>query len=133
MNCVSNAHDLGPFAVLFSTVAPRIFPSTADNLLPGSRFNMRQVFATSPVVVSNLSRGGDDGECGNTLLLSAWNTAMHESNATCTVQQRSHPMINPCPDPNASVRVEILNLLLLKKPPISKQTPNEPMGRRNRA
>ena len=37
------------------------------------------------------------------LLLSAWNTAMHESIATCTVQQRSHPMINFRSDPNASV------------------------------
>ena len=55
MNCVSNAHDLGPFAVLSSTTAaaPRIYSSTADKLLPGSRFDMRQMFATSPVV------GGD--------------------------------------------------------------------------
>ena len=66
MNCVCHAHDLGPFAVLFSTIAaaPRIFPSTADKLLPGSRFDMRQVFATSPVVVFNLSRRGDDGDDG---------------------------------------------------------------------
>ena len=105
MNCVSNAHDLGPFAVLFSTTAAarRIYPSTADKLLPGSRFDMRQVFATSPVVVFNLSRRSDDGDGGKMLLLSAWNTAMHESNATCTVQQRSQPMINLRPDPNASV------------------------------
>ena len=105
VHCVSNAHDLGPFAVLFSTIAaaPRIFPSTADKLLPGSRFDMRQVFATSPVVVFNLSRRGDDGDGGNMLLLSAWKTAMRESNATCTVQQRSHRMINLRPDPNASV------------------------------
>ena len=96
VNCVSNAHDLGPFAVLFSTTAaaPRIYPSTADKLLPGSRFEMRQMFATSPVVVFNLSRRGGDGDGGKMLLLSAWNTAMHESNATCTVQQQSHPMIN---------------------------------------
>ena len=104
VNCVSNAHDLGPFGVLFSTTAaaPRIFPP-AHKLLPGSRFDMRQVFATSPVVVFNLSRRGDDGDGGNMLLLSAWNTAMHESNATWTIQQRSHPMINLRPDPNASV------------------------------
>ena len=102
---MSNAHDLGPFAVLFSTTAaaPRIYSSTADKLQPGSRFDMRQMFATSPVVVFNLSRRGDDGDGGNMLLLSSWNTAMHESNATCTVQQRSHPMINLRPDPNASV------------------------------
>ena len=105
VNCVSNAHDLGPFAVLFSTTAaaPRIYSSAADKLLPGSRFNMRQVFTTSPVVVFNLSRRSDDGDGGNMPLLSAWNTAMHESNATCTVQQRSHPMISLRPDPNASV------------------------------
>ena len=102
MNCESNAHDLGPFAVLFSTTAaaPRIYPSTADKLRPGSRFDRRQVFTTSPVVVFNLSRRGDGGKM---LLLSALNTAMHESNATCTVQQRSHPMINLRPDPKASV------------------------------
>ena len=107
MNCVSNAHDLGPFALLFSTTAaaPRIYPSTTDKLLPGSRLDMRLAFATSPVVDFNLSRRGDDGDGdgGNMLLLSAWNTAMHESIATCTVQQRSHPMINLRPDPNASV------------------------------
>ena len=139
VNCVSNAHDLGPFAVLFSTTAAasRISPSTVDKLPPGSRFDMRQVFTTSPIVVFNLSRRSDDGDGdgdgGNMLLLSALNTAMQKSIATCTVQQRSHPMINLRPDPNASSLMEILNLLLLKKPHISKQTPNEPMGRRSRA
>ena len=111
VNCVSNAHDLGPFAVLFSTTAaaPRIYSSAADKLLPGSRFNMRQVFTTSPVVVFNLARLGDDGDGVKMLLLSALNTAMHQSNATCTVQQQSHPMINLRPDPRtreiADVRV----------------------------
>ena len=64
---LSNAHDLGPFAVLFSATAaaPRIDPSTADKLLPGSRFDMRQVFATSPVVDLNLFRRGDDGDDGD--------------------------------------------------------------------
>ena len=104
--CVSNAQELGPFAVLFSTTAaaPRIYPSTADKLLPGNRFDMHQVLTISPVVAFNLSRRSDDGDGGKMLLLSALNTAMHESNATCTVQQRSHPMINLRPDPNASVR-----------------------------
>ena len=53
VNCASNAHDLGPFAVLFSitSAAPRIYSSTADKLLPGSRFDLCHVFATSPVVV----------------------------------------------------------------------------------
>ena len=105
MNCVSNAHDLGPLAVLFSAIAaaPRIYSSTADKLVPGSRFDMRQMFATSPVVDFNLSRRSDDGDGANMLLLSAWKSAMHESNATWTIQQRSHPMINLRPDPNASV------------------------------
>ena len=107
VNCVSNAHYLGPFAVLFSTTAaaPRIYPSTVDKLLPGSSFDMRQVLTTFPIVVFNLSRRSDDGDGdgSNMLLLSALNTAMQESNATCTVQQRSHPMINLRPDPNASV------------------------------
>ena len=66
------------------------------------------------------------------LLLSARNTAMHESNATCAVQQRSHPMINLCSDPNASVPGGNPQSSSLKKPHISKQTLNEPMGRRNR-
>ena len=110
--CVQRARSRA-VVVLFSTTAaaPRIYPSTADKLLPGSRFDMRQVFATSPVVVFKLSRRGEGGEGGNMLLtayyrallysrltvtlLSAWNTAMHESNATCAVQQRSHPMIKP--------------------------------------
>ena len=96
VNCVSNTQDLGPFAILFSTTAaaPRIYHSTADKVLPGSRLDMRQGFTTSPVVVFNYSRRNNDGDGGNILLLSALNTAMHESNATCTVQQRSHPMIN---------------------------------------
>ena len=105
VNCVSNAHDLGPFAVFFSTTtaAPRIYSFMADKLLPGSRLDMRQMFATSPVVVFNRSRRGDDGDGGNMLSLSALNRAMQEPNATCTVQQRSHPMSNLRPDPNASV------------------------------
>ena len=79
LNSVSNAHDLGPFAVLFSTTAAalRIYSSTADKLLPRSRFDRRQVFTTSPDVVFNLSYRGDDGDSGKMLLLSALNTAMH--------------------------------------------------------
>ena len=105
MVCVSNAHDLWPFAFLFSSTAAasRIYSSTKDKLQPRNRFELLQVFATSPVVVFNLSRRGDSGDGGKMLLLSAWNTAMHESNATCAVQQRSHPMINLRSDPNASV------------------------------
>ena len=55
---------LGPFAVLFSTTAaaPRIYPSTADKVQPPNRFELLQVFATSPVVVFNLSCRGDDGK-----------------------------------------------------------------------
>ena len=73
VNCVSNVHDLGQFAVPFSTTAaaPRIHSSTADKLIPGSRFDLCQVFATSPVIVFNLSRRGDDGEGSKMLLLSA--------------------------------------------------------------
>ena len=61
---------------------------------------------TTLVVVSNLLRRGDGGDGGDgvkVLLLSAWKTAMHESIATCAVQQRSHPMINLLADPHASV------------------------------
>ena len=96
MVCVSNVHDLWPFAFLFSNTAaaPRIYSTTTDKLKPRNRVELLQVLATSPVVVSNLSRRGDGGDGGKILLLPAWNTAMHESNATCAVQQRSHPMIN---------------------------------------
>ena len=81
------------------TGVPRRCPAKVHSNCGG----MRQMFATSPVVVFILSRRDHDGDGGNILLLSAWNTAMHEYNATCTVQQRSHPMINLRPDPNASV------------------------------
>ena len=82
MVCVSNTHDLWPFAFLFSSTAaaPRIYSSTTDKLQPRNRVELLQVFATSPVVVSNLSRRGDGGDGGKR---SAWNTAKHESNATC--------------------------------------------------
>ena len=97
LSCVFNAHYLGPFAFLFSTssAAPRIHSSRADKLLPFNRCDLLQGMATSAFVVSNLFRRGDDGDSdgGKLLLLSAWNTGMHESNAACTVQQRSHRMI----------------------------------------
>ena len=51
-------------------------------------------------LVSNLSCRGDGGKM---LLLSAWNTTMQESNATATLQQRSHPMIILRSDPDVSV------------------------------
>ena len=103
--CVSNAHDLWPFAFLFSSTAaaPRIYSSTTDKLQPRDRFELLHVFVPSPVVVFNLSRRGDGSDGGKMLLLSAWNTVMHGSNATCAVQQGSHPMINLRSDPNASV------------------------------
>ena len=108
MICVSNAHDLWRFAFLFSSTAAarRIYSSTTDNLQSRIRFELLQEFVTSLVVVSNLlcrGDGVDAGDGGKMLLLSAWNTAMHESNATCAVQQRSHAMINIRSDPNASV------------------------------
>ena len=106
--CVSNTHDLWPFAFLFSSTAaaPRIYSSTTDKLQTRNRFELLQEFVTTLVVISNLLRrgdGGDGSDGGKMLLLSAWNAAMHESNATCAVQQRSHPKINECADPNASV------------------------------
>ena len=105
MVCVSNAHDLWPFAFLFSSTAaaPRIYCSTTVTLQPRNCFELLQVFATSPVAVFNLFCRGIGGDDGKRLLLAAWNTAMHESTATCAVQQRSHPIINLRSDPNASV------------------------------
>ena len=102
---VINVHDLWPFAFLLSSTvaAPRIYSSTTDKLQPRKRFDLRQVFATSRVVVSILSRRGDGGDGGKILLLSAWNIAMHECNATHAVQQRYHPMIDLRSEPNASV------------------------------
>ena len=71
--CVSNAHDLWPFAFLFSSTAaaPQIYSSTTDKLQHRNRFELFQVFATSPVVASHLSRRGDGGDGGKMLLLSA--------------------------------------------------------------
>ena len=88
---MSNAHDLWPFAFLFSSTAaaPRIYSSTTDKLQPRNRVKPLQDVATTPVFVSNLLRrgdGGDGGGGGKLLLLSAWNTAMHKSNVTCAVQ-----------------------------------------------
>ena len=74
-----------------------MYSSTTNKLLPGNRFDPLQVFATSSVVVSNLSRRGDDGV--KMLLLSA----MHESSAMCTVPQRAPPKIDLRTDPNPSV------------------------------
>ena len=89
MVCVSNSHDLWPFAFLFSSAAaaPRIYSSTTDKLQSPNRVELLQVLSTSPVVVSNFLRRGDGGNGGKMLLMSAWNTAMHESIATCAVQQ----------------------------------------------
>ena len=116
-----------PFAFLFSSTAaaPRIYSSTTDKLQSRNCFELLQVFATSAVVVSNVSNhsrcddGSDGGDSRKMMLLSAWNTAMHESNATCAVQQRSHPMINIRSDPNASVRGgnPQSSILLLSKNP----------------
>ena len=104
-NCVSNVHDLGPFAFLFSSTAavPRIFSTLADKLLPDNGFDLLQVFATSAFVIFNLSRRSHDGDGCKSTLLSVWNTAMHESNAMCIVRQRTHPMIDRHTDPNPSV------------------------------
>ena len=78
-------------------------------------------------------RRGDFGDGGKMLFLSAWNTVMHESNATCTFQQRSHPMINLRPDPNASVPGGNPQSSSFEEAACIKTSPNEPMGRRNRA
>ena len=91
---VSSSSNASLFSPLFPTCkGPEI---CAGNLYSISISLLRNLSG-------HLSRRGDDGEGGKILLLSHWNTAMHESNATCTVQQRSHPMINVSPDPDASV------------------------------
>ena len=103
-NCVFSPHILGPLAFLFSTTAaPGIWSSTADKLQPDNRFGLLQVFAIAAFVCSILPLRGNDRDGGKAPILSAGNTAMHESSATCAAQQRSHPMINLRPHQNATV------------------------------
>ena len=71
----------------------RYNPPIASNCFRCSR-HLRSSFSIFPVAATT-------GKC--CYFQSAWNTAMHESNATCAVQRRSHPMINLRSDPNASV------------------------------
>ena len=106
--------------------------STADKLLPGNCCDLLQVFAKSPIVVSNLSRRGASGDGSETEIL--YSNARIQRYVYSSTEISSDPMIYPRSHPNAYASlVEILNLLHLKTPHISKHTPNEPMGTRTRA